>query len=442
MKGKARYTSIEDGALWLIRLRWLAVIGILLAATFAYGILNIPVQIIQLYIIAFVLLILNLISYYTLKHSINTETTVKILKPENIVKFQILTDLIILTCLLHFSGGVENPFVIYYVFHMIIASILLSPRSSYIITTIALLFIGVLTLLEYHEIIPHYSLEGFSGHSYYQNKEFLIGTGFIYVTTSYLVVYMTVSVSTNLKQHIRAYTEATAALEEKDRIKNEYVLRLTHDIKSHVAAIQNSLDVVLLSENERDKRYFAAKAHKRAQKLTSFVREMLKLTRLRMMHKFDMKVFPIEESLEKVIQELRPVALNKKIRINLEKNLTDKMLSGNQISIEEAINNLISNAIKYSPVESNIHVKAVNKKGSVIIEIIDNGIGIPTHEQKLVFHEFYRASNVENIERDSSGSGLSLVKQIITMHNGNISVESKLNEGSKFIITLPLTKHK
>ncbi|MBN2482080.1 MAG: HAMP domain-containing histidine kinase [Bacteroidales bacterium] len=442
MKSKTKYTSIEEGGLWLVRLRWLAVVGILMASTFAYGMLKIPVQIIPLIIIAFILLVLNLISFHALKYFINEKTTLKILKAENNVIFQIITDLIILTCLLHYSGGVENPFVIYYVFHMIIASILLSPGSSYFITTIALMFIGTLTLLEYFEIIPHYSLQGFNDHNFYQNTAFLAGTGFIYITTSYLIVYMTVSISTNLRHHIKAYTDAASALEEKDKIKNEYVLRLTHDIKSHVAAIQNSLDVVLLSENERDKRHFAVKAHMRAQKLTAFVRELLRLTRLRLINKIDMKEFSIEESVGKVIQELRPVASDKGIGIDLINELKENKLAGNQISIEEALNNLISNAIKYSPEQSTITVKVSNKRSSLIIEVIDSGIGIPPHEQKLIFNEFYRATNVENIEKDSSGSGLSLVKQIIEMHKGTVSVESKLNKGSRFTITLPAIKSK
>ena len=225
MERRNRYTRIIEGGFWLIKLRWLAVIGILIATTFADSILKISIQQIPLYFIAVVLLLLNLVSLYTLKFTVKNKIPIKILKGESVVIFQILTDLIILTCLLHYSGGVENPFIIYYIFHMIIASILLPPKTSYIITTIALLLIGALTLLEYHEILPHYSLQGFNNQNYYQNKVFLLGTGFIYITTSYLVVYMTVSVSTKLKQHEIAYTKATIELEKKDKIKNEYVLR-------------------------------------------------------------------------------------------------------------------------------------------------------------------------------------------------------------------------
>jgi signal transduction histidine kinase len=438
MVKKTGYTRIIEGGFWLIRLRWLAVIGILIATTFANSLLKISIQKIPLYFIAIVLLLLNLVSLYALNYTSKNKISIKVLKGENIVKFQILTDLIILTCLLHYSGGVENPFIIYYIFHMIIASILLSPKTSYIITTIALMLIGALTLLEYYEILPHYTLQGFNDQNFYQNKVFLLGTGFIYITTSYLVVYMTVSVSTKLKQHEMAYTKATIELAKKDKIKNEYVLRITHDIKDHLAAIQNSLDVVLISKSETDRQEFAERAHKRTRKLTSFVNELLKLTRIRLINKLDVCEFSIDNSINKVIQDIEPMAMQKGIKINVNsKSFIDK-INGNQLSIEEALSNLISNAVKYSPNESEININTIKTKDSVLIEIIDNGIGIPMHEQKLIFNEFYRASNVSDIEKDSSGFGLSLVKQIIEKHNGTLSVESKLNKGTTFKITLPV----
>jgi signal transduction histidine kinase len=434
----SKYTRIIEGGFWLIRLRWLAVIGILIATTFADSILKISIQRIPIYFIAVVLLSLNLVSLFALKYTTQKKIPIKILRGESIVKFQILTDLIILTCLLHYSGGVENPFIIYYIFHMIIASILLPPKTSYIITTIALMLIGALTLLEYYEILRHYSLQGFNDQNFYQNKVFLLGTGFIYITTSYLVVYMTVSVSTKLKQHEVAYTKATIELEKKDKIKNEYVLRLTHDIKDHLAAIQNSLDVVLISKSEKDKKEFVERAHKRTQRLTSFVNELLKLTRMRLINRLDMSEFSIDDSFNKVIQELNPMALNKRIKINVNISSFFSKMYGNKLSIEEALGNIISNAIKYSPDESEINVNAIKIKNTISVEISDNGIGIPTHEQKLIFNEFYRASNVANIEKDSSGFGLSLARQIIEKHNGTISVESKLNKGTKFKISLPI----
>ena len=210
--------------------------------------------------------------------------------------------------------------------------------------------------------------------NFYQNKVFLLGTGFIYITTSYLVVYMIVSVSTKLKQHEMAYTKATIELEKKDKIKNEYVLRITHDIKDHLAAIQNSLDVVLISKSEKDRQEFVERAHKRTRRLTSFVNELLKLTRIRLINKLDASEFSIDDSINKVIQEINPTALHKGIKINVNSKSFINKIYGNQLSIEEALSNLISNAIKYSPDKSEININTIKIKDSVLVEIIDNGI--------------------------------------------------------------------
>ena len=110
---------------------------------------------------------------------------------------------------------------------------------------------------------------------------------------------------------------------------------------------------------------------------------------------------------------------------------------GNQLSIEEAIDNLITNAIKYSPPGSEIKVQLRNHNNSVLISVKDKGIGIPKHEQKNVFDEFYRASNVDSIDNEGSGFGLALVNQIIEMHHGKIKLESKEDAGTKISILIP-----
>ncbi len=431
-------SHIIEGALWLIRLRWLAIVGIFIATKFSASILHITIQEVPLYLLALVLFGFNIISLFSIKHIRKNKVPIKFFNGRTILYFQIYSDLVILTCLLHYSGGVENPFIIYYIFHMIISSILLTPKECYIITSFILSFIGTLAFLEYQGIIPHYNLEGFYTHSFYQNKIYLMGTGLIFITTSYMVVYMTTSISSKLRKQEEAYRLANIELENKDNIKNEYVLRLTHDIKGHLAAIHNILQASLISKSSEEKKDFVEQAFKRTRSLMNFVRDLLKLTTIRLQDKLDMSEFSIEKSVSKVIQDLKTSYHGKKISINANIANAAHLVYGNQLSIEEALNNLISNAIKYSPEGSSINVNAHKYKNSFLIEIIDSGVGIPKNEQKLIFNEFYRASNVRRIEKNSSGFGLSLVKQVIDKHNGKISIESELHAGTKVILKIPL----
>ncbi len=441
MENKHNTDRIIDGGLWLIKLRWFAIIGIIVATEFSAGVLKITIQEVPLYILAFILFVFNVFSLVSTKYIIRRNIVSKIVNGKVILYFQIYSDLIVLTCLLHFSGGVENPFIIYYIFHMIISSILLTPKECYIITSFILSFVGALAFLEYQGIVPHYSLEGFYTHSFYQNKIYLMGTGFIFITTSYMVVYMTTSIASKLRKQEEAYRKANIELENKDTIKNEYVLRLTHDIKGHIAAIQNILQAAMITKAIEEKKEFVEQAYKRTRRLMDFVKDLLKLTSLRLQNKLEMVKFPIKESLDKVIHELGVAIAKKKICINA--NITDEaeIIFGNQLSIEEALYNVISNAIKYSPAESPIDINARKYKDFFLIEVIDRGIGIPKNEQKLILNEFYRASNVRRAEKTSSGFGLSLVKQVIDKHHGKISIESELNTGTKITLRIPLHQY-
>jgi len=107
------------------------------------------------------------------------------------------------------------------------------------------------------------------------------------------------------------------------------------------------------------------------------------------------------------------------------------------LSIEEVITNLMLNAIKYTPEEGNVTIRTLNLKNKVLVEIEDNGVGIPKEEKTKVFDEFFRGTNVKHIEEDSTGIGLSLVKSIITRNDGKIWIESEEGKGSIFRFTLP-----
>ena len=101
------------------------------------------------------------------------------------------------------------------------------------------------------------------------------------------------------------------------------------------------------------------------------------------------------------------------------------------------ITNLLLNAIKYTPENGTVNVNAGEQGDSILVEVIDSGIGIPEDEVDKVFDEFFRASNAKAVEKDGTGLGLSIVKQIVERHGGQIGVESKENEGTRFWFTLP-----
>jgi len=438
MEQNNQITRLIGQAYWLIKLRWLAIAGVCAATFFAGNIAGVSVDDVPLYCIAAALALENIISLLLLRHipGINTvDTSIR-----KIIHFQITTDLIALTILLHYSGGIENPIIVYFVFHMIIASVLLSVRESYLQATLASFLIIFLSVLEYKGIIPHHCLKGFVTCNMPQGLTYILGHIFILVTTLYIVVYMASSISTQLRNQEEAYRQANIQLQQKDRIKDEYVLRVTHDIKGYLAAIHSCLSVLAngiagaLNEQQAD---FVGRAYDRTKKLTSFVRALLRLTEMRLSDKFEMAFFHLKKTVSAAVESVRTKAEEKNITVSSDiDSLTDKVF-GNQFSIEETVTNLLLNCIKYTPENGTVQVRTKDNDETVLVEISDTGIGIPESEIDKVFDEFYRASNARKVERDGTGLGLSIAKQTIERHGGWIRAESREGAGTKISFTLP-----
>ena len=150
-----------------------------------------------------------------------------------------------------------------------------------------------------------------------------------------------------------------------------------------------------------------------------------------------MESFSLRNSARKVVNEYSNNAKWKSIAINFEMDDSIKMIYGNKFSIEALLSNLFFNAIKYTPEKGKISINIKDLKKSVLIEITDTGIGIDEAEQSKIFDEFYRTQNAKKHDSDGTGMGLAITSQIIKTHNGQIWLESKINEGTTFWVKLP-----
>ena len=425
---------------WLIRLRFLGILCILLITFGTRHILRISVHEVGLYVVAAVFFFLNL-THLFLFRKIKKRKKADLTRPLRILtNFQISTDFIIQTLLLHFSGGIDNPFIVYFIFHMIMASIVLSPRESYFQAGFAWSLVIVLAVLEYQGIIPHYPLDGFITPVLYESRNYLSGTGFVFITTSFLVVYITNSIVKESRRHEAAYIKANKELEKKDEIKSEYVQRITHDIKGHLAAIKSSLDVLLHKPEgsiKKDCREFLDLAAERTSILIRFVKDLLYMSRLQLSNEISTSQFSIRESIDKIVGHLEHPATEKSISIKVEIDDNIDLISGTQLSIEELISNLMGNAIQYSETGSEIYLRAKHNRGKSQIGIKDNGPGIPEQERRKIFEEFYRSRRAREIEKDGTGLGLSIVKKAVESLNGKITVYSEEGKGTAFHIYFP-----
>ncbi len=428
---------------WLIRLRWFAIIGIYIAYYIAKHFLQITIQDLPVYIIIGFLILLNVLSISFLKYLQKSGVRKSSKDIKRIINFQISTDLIVLTILLHYTGGVENPFIIYYIFHMIIGSIMLSTKESFLQTSFALFLLGSMTYLEYLGVVKHYPLTGFITTNMYTNFTYLACTGIIFISTSYFVVYITRTIIKQAEKHEAAYLQANSKLKQRDKVKNEYVMRVTHDIKGHITAIQSCVTVLnqkLTGPLNQQQEDFVSRAHKRIQILNKFISDLLSITNKRLLEKSEKKYFSLKNSIEEIIKMVEDSAQGKNISIikNIEPSVDN--IYGEPSSIEEVLSNLLQNAIKYSPSGKIVLINLKDQQENILIEVIDNGVGIPEHEIPFIFNEFYRASNVKANIKDGTGLGLAISKHIVEDHGGKIWVESIENFGTTFYLLLKKDK--
>lgn len=427
-------------AKWLINIRWMLMSLLLVLIMVASFVFHVPLKIYPLAGLILGLALLNILSLLFLRYLKNRGCLRKQRNKINLnINIQIIIDLVVLTLLLHFSGGIENPFIIYYLFHMIIAAMILTAREAYFHTSFALLLVGLMTFLEYFRVITHYDAAWFLKTHFYDNLPYIMLVGFIFITTSYLVVFMTIYIVTASRKNEEALRLANLKLEEKDQIKNEYVLRVTHDINGHLSAIQSNIEVIrseILGPVNEQQKEFVERAFHRTGQTIKFASDLLKLSKRRMEKKFEFTSVRLDELIQKVGNAISVNAENKSIKLSLSLDTSVSEIDGNPFTLDEAFSNLILNAIKYTPEGGSVTVTGRNRGDHLLFEIADTGIGIPFEETTKIFDEFYRASNVKNDNKDGQGLGLSIVKQIIVQHGGEIWVESVIDKGSKFIFTL------
>jgi len=218
--------------------------------------------------------------------------------------------------------------------------------------------------------------------------------------------------------------------------KDEFISVTSHELRTPLTSLKGYIQLMGLQENLPDDiKFYIKKANISVNKLQHLINDLLDVSKIKAGKlKFNKQVFDLVSLVNACVENsghMYPEFIFKK---ELEESV---MVNGNEERLEQVIMNLINNAVKYSPDNKKIIVRAEKKKNLAIISIIDFGIGISQADQKRIFERFYRAE--ENIPFTSGlGIGLYISWEIIKEHNGHLYVKSKLNEGSSFSFSLEL----
>jgi len=439
-------------------MRWVAILGVIIVTLVARYIFHIGFPTIPVYIICVFMALYNLALIREVRGLEKLLPQRVIHRARQYVYIHILLDMLALIVLLHFTGGMENPFVYFFVFHIVLASIGLNYRMVYLLSTVAIAMVALLFGLEYARIIPHVNLEGFVLPTRYQDPSRILSELVALAVLLYGTTYVTTAIAGELRKRQRQVVElrerllkektgelerasvSIAKLEEEKSRFLRFIGVAAHDLKAPLTAIQGFLWVMLggfAGEiSEKQKNMLERSTH-RITELLTLISDLLDIPRI----ETGQIVQEMEEiSLSKIIRNStdgqRNLAKEKGIRLKVEIPESLPPVKGSAARLQQVITNLVNNAINYTP-KGTVTIRVQARDRDLLVEVIDTGIGIPPADLPKLFEDFFRASNVES---KGTGLGLSISRRIVEAHGGRIWTESPSPEtgtGSKFSFTLP-----
>jgi two-component system phosphate regulon sensor histidine kinase PhoR len=229
-------------------------------------------------------------------------------------------------------------------------------------------------------------------------------------------------------------------LRRLERARRDFVANVSHEFRTPLTAIQGFADTLLggALEDRDNCRRFLEIIRENAVRLGRLTEDLLKLSQIEAGKlQLEFRPFAAQTILAECLETARLKAQHKKLILELESEPDLPEIRGDAGSVQEVIQNLLDNAVRYSHPEGRITVRARRQGEEVVISVSDTGIGIPQADQERIFERFYRADAARSRESGGTGLGLSISKHLVEAHGGRIRVESEVGRGSTFSVILP-----
>lgn len=596
---------------WLVRLRWFAGLGVLVATWISEHILGLGLASIPICTIGVCILAYNAVFWWWLNGGARRDrrrhTDTRLL-----ARLQIAADWVAMTLLIHFSGGIESPVLLYFLFHITLAAILLPVQDTYMFAALATFLVSGLAWVEYAGLVPHVPIVKLQPVTLYHNTAYIGGRLSFFTSTVFVSAYLATRATNRLREQknemvllsrdlqqtydrmetlyestravsstlefqevldrltrsvaevmsakacsirlldntgrrlrvvstyglsdeylqkgsllvdqnplvrevldgktiavadiiqdgrlqyqseavaegiratltapllgregplgmLRVYEDTVTTFTESDiaflsatashgsiaienaiayrsiqnleEAKRKFVLTVTHELRSPVAVVKSLLSTLIdgyagpLPELQQD---MISRALRRTDLLQTLIDDLLDLAAGRSGLGLTQDAEPIDlgEVLNEVIERHTIPALEKHIRLNLQLEHTGplKVLSTAD-ELDRVFNNLVSNAVKYTPEDGTVTVRVLQTADEAQVEVSDTGIGMSDEALAHLFQEFYRAPNAKETVRHGTGLGLVVAKEIVTRYGGHLQVNSALGKGTTFTVTLSL----
>ncbi len=403
---------------WFVGLRWLAAGGIVAAAgTVALAGLDVPWQ--TLLGLACLLAGLNVVFAVLSRRS---------LPPVPLAWWQIVVDLTVLTLALHVSGGIENPFAFFYVFHVIIASILLSVRLSYLVAALAAAFYLAMALLEHLGVLAHTDL----GLVRWNDPRYLAAATVVMASTLFISTYLASTIMEGFRrkdEEMRRFNESLLQTEKLAAI-GRLAAGVAHELNTPLASIAGyaeELAEISRGNGDRHAKYTEV-IRSQTERCKAITRSLLNFAR-----KTDFRLEPVDVNalLREAIDYLRFTKRVERIEIAADLG-TVPPLQADPGQLLQVFLSILVNAADAIEGSGRITVRSEAGK-DLRVTIADTGCGIPEENLKKVFEPFFTTKGPDQ----GTGLGLSLSYGIVKQLGGTIELRSEAGKGTEVVIALP-----
>jgi len=447
---KEFWEAIRRRNLWFIKLRYSVVVMLSIFLFFTTFIFKINYTDTQL--VAGMIIIASILLYNVTLHRLRkfVRFDVNRFNPLYLSLLQIILDLIALLLLVYYTGGIESPLYIFFVFLVIIGSLILPGTLVYAMAAVFVISFVVLTALEHYEVIEHHSIDGLLNFSLYNNPLYVGAFLFTFAFMTFVSVYLANGMARQLYKREKDLVDSMKKINAAEKEKQKYIMGIVHEIKTPIVAVASYIDIILqkflgpIDETIEEK---LVRAKNRTDEGIQMINDVLNVSKLTLYDQYDEEEIDIYEIVSGVMKRRKASAEAHLIKLNLfDKREKKEKIKGDKFLLDIALSNLIGNSIKYGVDSGNVEMTINSDSKNIIIEVCDDGVGIPKEELPKIFKEFYRANNVRKIVSEGSGLGLSVVKRIVERHDGTINAASPSRmasrdyPGSCFIIELPFQR--
>ncbi|MBI9073337.1 MAG: HAMP domain-containing histidine kinase [Melioribacteraceae bacterium] len=365
---------------------------------------------------------------------------------------QMVLDLAALLSLVYITGGIESPFYLFFIFHMIIGSLILPGRVVYLLALGVISGYSLMAFLQFLQFFNFIESHLISELIQYSKTPNILYISYELIIFSFMIitsVFLANHIAHNLYKREMELKHALDLIKENEIAKQKYIMGLVHEIKTPISAVRTMLDLIIENflgpvSDEVGKKLLQSR--KRTNETISLINNVLRISKLKLLEDVSKENLFLKELIDNVIEIIGPEASEKNIKISLiefdEKEFSE--LTGDKILLELAISNLVNNAVKYGNDNGRVIIDASRNGDFINLNVADDGVGIPGDEIHNIFNQFYRASNIKKKNKEGAGMGLSVVSEIIKRHGGEIKVvsPSKIGNtdspGTQFTVILPI----